>query len=84
MRFLGFVVILGGLVFVVFSYFDGAIVFNRIKTEVQKAADDRRAQEITNVKEIYWAGFYRAPKDCLTPRSALRELECKNQADANA
>lgn len=81
MRFLGFLVILGGLVFVLFSYFDGSRVFNRIKAKVQTAADQKRAREILSAKEVYWASFYHAPKDCQAPNSALRELECKNQAD---
>ena len=79
MRFLSILVIFGGLVFVLFSYFDGSRVFNRIKTEVQKAADEKRAHEVLKAKELYWTKFYRAPKDCLAPRSALREVECKNQ-----
>ncbi|MDB5902953.1 MAG: hypothetical protein JWM26_1831 [Betaproteobacteria bacterium] len=81
MRFLAFLVILGGFTFVLFSYFDGSRIFNGIQTEMQRASDQKRAQAIANAKDIYWARFYQSPKDCLAPPSALRELECKNRAD---
>jgi hypothetical protein len=78
MRFLAILVIIGVLVFVLFSYFDAGRVVNVLNTEAQRVADEKRALEIIRAKEAHWARFYHAPKDCLAPGSALRELECKN------
>jgi hypothetical protein len=81
MRVLAVLLILGALVIAVFSYFDGAQLFGRIGTEVKKAEDAKRAQEIAQVKESYWLRYYAPPRDCAAPPTALRRVECKNQAD---
>lgn len=81
MKILGYLAFIGAVGYVLFTYWDGSGHFNLIKGEMRRAEDKKRAEELVRIKQRYWAGFYQAPNDCAAPKSALRELECKNQAD---
>jgi hypothetical protein len=34
-----------------------------------------------SIKEQYWARFYSPSQECVRPTTALKELECRNQAE---
>lgn len=56
--------------------------YNRIKEPIEKHFAERQAETWRVAKNREWEAWVkqiRLPADCSSPRSAVRELECKNQ-----
>jgi len=61
--------------------------FNRIKEPIEKHFAEKRDEAWRAAKDKEWQVWkkqIRLPADCANPRSALREMECKNQWQSQA
>ena len=56
--------------------------YNRIKAPVENYFAEKQAKAMQSAKDKEWQTWSRQihlPADCVYPRSAIREMECKNQ-----
>jgi hypothetical protein len=52
-----------------------------IQNELKALQRETKEEEMARLKKEYWERAYQMPQICVNPRTALKELECKNQKE---
>jgi len=82
--FLFFAVLFAMFIFAIVAGYKPSMIdkeFNKIKEPIEKHFEERRDAMWSAAKDKEWQVWkkrIRMPADCAKPRSALREVECKN------
>lgn len=88
--FLFFAILFGMFFFTIVAGYKPSMIekeYNRIKEPFEKHFAEKRAEAWRVAKDREWRTWekkIRLPADCANPRSAIREMECKNQWQVQA
>jgi hypothetical protein len=82
--FIFFAVLFAMFIFTIVAGYKPSMIekeYNRIKEPIEKNFAEKRAETWRLAKENEWQAWskkIKLPTDCANPRTAIRELECKN------
>jgi hypothetical protein len=83
--FIFFAVLFAMFIFTIVAGYKPSMIekeYDRIKEPIDRHFAEKRAEAWQLAKENEWQAWsknIKLPADCSKPRSAMRELECKNQ-----